>query len=117
VRNGLEGGPCGLTPPIVRLRRLVIGEVSRFPELGEALDSGGPGLALISLAAIFERLAACRVLAIRNPSLAASQFNWLVMSAPLNRAMLFGDDAIPSASELQKHAVESVHLFLAAYRR
>jgi TetR/AcrR family transcriptional regulator, mexJK operon transcriptional repressor len=105
-----------LTPRIVRLRRLVIGEVSRFPELGEALYSGGPGRAIISLAATFERLAACRVLAIRNPSLAASQFNWLVMSAPLNRAMLLGDDAIPSASELKKHAAESVQLFLAAYR-
>lgn len=106
-----------LTPRIVRLRRLVIGEVSRFPELGEALYSGGPGRAITSLAAIFERLAECGVLAIRNPSLAASQFNWLVMSAPLNRAMLLGNDAIPSASELQKHAAESVQLFLAAYRR
>lgn len=105
-----------LTPRIVRLRRLVIGEVSRFPELGEALYSGGPGRAIISLGATFERLAGCGVLAIRNPSLAASQFNWLVMSAPLNRAMLLGDDAIPSASELQKHAAESVQLFLAAYR-
>jgi TetR/AcrR family transcriptional regulator, mexJK operon transcriptional repressor len=106
-----------LTPRIVRLRRLVISEVSRFPELGEALYSGGPGRAIISLAAIFGRLAECGVLAIRNPSLAASQFNWLVMSAPLNRAMLLGDDAIPSASELQKHAAESVQLFLAAYRQ
>jgi AcrR family transcriptional regulator len=106
-----------LTPRIVRLRRLVISEVSRFPELGEALYSGGPGRAIISLATIFERLAECGVLAIRNPSLAASQFNWLVMSAPLNRAMLLGDDAIPSASELQKHAAESVQLFLAAYRQ
>jgi len=106
-----------LTPRIVRLRRLVIGEVSRFPELGEALYSGGPGRALKSIAAIFERLAACGVVAMRNPSLAASQFNWLVMSAPLNRAMLLGDDAIPSASELRKHAAESVQLFLAAYRQ
>jgi TetR/AcrR family transcriptional regulator, mexJK operon transcriptional repressor len=106
-----------LTPRIIRLRRLVISEVLRFPELGEALYSGGPGRSIMSLAAIFERLAERGVLAIRNPSLAASQFNWLVMSAPLNRAMLLGDDAIPSASELQKHAAESVQLFLAAYRQ
>jgi TetR/AcrR family transcriptional regulator, mexJK operon transcriptional repressor len=106
-----------LTPRIIRLRRLVISEVLRFPELGEALYSGGPGRSIMSLAAIFERLAERGVLAIRNPSLAASQFNWLVMSAPLNRAMLLGDDAIPTASELQKHAAESVQLFLAAYRQ
>jgi TetR/AcrR family transcriptional regulator, mexJK operon transcriptional repressor len=72
----------------------LIGEVSRFPELGEALYSGGRAII----------------------SLAAAQFNWLVMSAPMNRAMLLGDHAIPSASELQKHAVESVQLFLVAYR-
>lgn len=106
-----------LTPRIVRLRRLVIGEVSRFPELGQALYAGGPGRAINSLAAAFERMAASSALAIRNPSLAAAQFNWLVMSAPLNRAMLLGDDAIPSTSELKKHAAESVQLFLAAYRQ
>jgi len=106
-----------LVPRLVRLRRLVIGEVSRFPELGAALYCGGPGRTILSLAETFERMAACGVLATREPSLAASQFNWLVMSAPLNRAMLLGDDAIPSESELQKHAAESVRLFLAAYRR
>jgi TetR/AcrR family transcriptional regulator, mexJK operon transcriptional repressor len=104
-----------LTAPIVRLRRLVIGEVSRFPELGEALYSGGPARAIMSLASIFERLAARGVLKVQNPSLAASQFNWLVMAAPLNRAMLLGDDAIPSGSELRQHAAEAVHLFLSAY--
>ena len=86
-----------LAPRLVRLRRLVIGEVSRFPELGEALYAGGPGRAIASLA--------------------ASQFNWLVMSAPLNRAMLLGDKAIPSAAELHKHASESVRFFLSAYRK
>ncbi len=106
-----------LTPRILRLRRLVIGEVWRFPELGEALYSAGPGRAIISLAATFDQIAASGSLSIRNPSLAASQFNWLVMSAPLNRAMLLGDDAIPSKSELQVHAAESVQLFLDGYRQ
>src|SRR5882672_3595991 len=84
-----------LTPRILQLRRLVIGEVGRFPELGAALYAGGPGRAIATLAAMFERLAKRGVLAARDPSLAATQFNWLIMSAPLNRAMLLGDDAIP----------------------
>src|SRR5260370_14594763 len=83
-----------LTPRIVRLRRLVIGEVSRFPELGEALYSGGPGRALMSLAAIFERLAGCGVAPIANPSLARLPFNWLVISPPLNPPMVLGPDAV-----------------------
>ena len=101
-----------LAPRLVRLRRLVIGEVSRFPELGEALYAGGPGRAIASLAATLGRLVAKGALEIGDPALAASQFNWLVMSAPLNRAMLLGDKAIPSAAELHKHASESVRLFL-----
>ena len=106
-----------LAPRLVRLRRLVIGEVSRFPELGEALYAGGPGRAIASLAATLGRLVAKGALEIGDPALAASQFNWLVMSAPLNRAMLLGDKAIPSAAELHKHASESVRLFLSAYRK
>ena len=106
-----------LTPRILQLRRLVIGEVGRFPELGAALYAGGPGRAIASLAATFERLADRGALSVRDPLLAATQFNWLIMSAPLNRAMLLGDGAIPSSKELREHAREGVRMFLAAYSR
>jgi len=106
-----------LTPRILQLRRLVIGEAGRFPELGAALYAGGPGRAIASLAAIFERLAKRDALAIHDPLRAATQFNWLIMSAPLNRAMLLGDAAIPSSKELREHAREGVRMFLAAYSR
>src|SRR4030095_5773975 len=49
-----------LTPRIMQLRRLVIGEVSRFPELAKVLYELGPKRALHMLAAIFEQLAALR---------------------------------------------------------
>lgn len=106
-----------LTPRILQLRRLVIGEVGRFPELGAALYAGGPGRAIASLAATFERLADRGALSVHDPLLAATQFNWLIMSAPLNRTMLLGDGAIPSSKELRGHARESVRMFLAAYSR
>ena len=106
-----------LTPRILQLRRLVIGEVGRFPELGAALYAGGPGRAIASLAATFERLADRGALSVRDPLLAATQFNWLIMSAPLNRTMLLGDGAIPSSKELREHAREGVRMFLAAYSR
>jgi AcrR family transcriptional regulator len=106
-----------LTPRILQLRRLVIGEVGRFPELGTALYAGGPGRAIASLAATFERLADRGALSVHDPLLAATQFNWLMMSAPLNRTMLLGDGAIPSSKELREHAREGVRMFLAAYSR
>jgi AcrR family transcriptional regulator len=104
-----------LTPRIMQLRRLVIGEVSRFPELAKVLYERGPMRALHMLAAIFERLAARGLLTIDDPMVAASHFNWLIMAAPLNQAMLLGDKAIPRQAELRRHAAEGVRVFLAAY--
>jgi len=104
-----------LTPPIMQLRRLVIGEVGRFSELGKVLYERGPERAINMLAALFERLAGRGVLAIDDAKVAASHFNWLVMSEPLNRIMLLGDEAIPKAGELRRHAKDAVRVFLAAY--
>lgn len=104
-----------VTPRVMQLRRLVIGEVSRFPELAKVLYERGPMRAVTMLTTVFEHLAERGLLAVDDPRVAASQFNWLVMSEPLNRAMLLGDEAIPPAAELRRHAAESVRVFLAAY--
>jgi TetR/AcrR family transcriptional repressor of mexJK operon len=104
-----------LTPRVMQLRRLVIGEVGRFPELARALFEGGPRRAMAVLAVLFERWADRGLLAIDNPAVAASQFNWLIMGEPLNRAMLLGDEAIPKPAELRRHAAAGVRLFLASY--
>jgi AcrR family transcriptional regulator len=106
-----------LTPRIMQLRRLVIGEVSRFPELAKVLYELGPKRAIGILAGMIERLADRGLLAVGDPTAAASHFNWLVMSEALNRAMLLGDDAIPRPAELRKHAEDGVRVFLAAYGR
>ena len=106
-----------LTPRIMQLRRLVIGEVSRFPDLAKVLYERGPMRAMSALATLFERFADRGLLAIDDPMVAASHFNWLIMSAPLNQAMLLGDAAIPKPAELRRHAAEGVRVFLAAYGR
>ena len=99
----------------MQLRRLVIAESARFPELGHAFYQQGPGRTITALAATFERLAARGLLAVDDADLAASQFNWLVMSGPLNR----GDAARPrphdNQRELERHADDGVRTFLAAY--
>ncbi len=104
-----------LTPPLMQLRRLVIGEVGRFPELARVLYERGPQRAIASFAKVIEHLAARDLLAIDDPLTAASHFNWLVMSEPLNRAMLLGDKAIPRQAVLRRHAAECIRVFLAAY--
>ncbi|MFI5013305.1 MAG: TetR/AcrR family transcriptional regulator [Hyphomicrobiales bacterium] len=104
-----------LTPRVMQLRRLVIGEVGRFPELARALFDGGPRRAMAAMAVLFERLADRGLLAIDDPAVAASQFNWLIMGEPLNRAMLLGDEAVPKPAELRRHAAAGVRVFLASY--
>lgn len=105
-----------LTPRLMQLRRLIIAEANRFPELGAALDRGGPGRAVAGLAVAFARWSDRGLLAIGDARIAASQFNWLVMGDPVNRVMMLGDSAIPDRAMLRRHAAEAVRAFLAAYR-
>jgi TetR/AcrR family transcriptional regulator, mexJK operon transcriptional repressor len=104
-----------LTPRLMQLRRLVIGEVSRFPKLAKVLYEGGPKRAMEALATTFKRLADRGLLEINDSMVAASHFNWLVMSDPLNQVMLLGDEAIPTPKELRQYAIQGVRVFLAAY--
>ncbi len=104
-----------LRPRVVQLRRLVIGETSRFPELGRTFYERGPGRTIAALAEAFTDLDARGALLAADPVTAAAQFNWLVMSAPVNQAMLLGDDRAPTASELDHHVESAVRVFLAAY--
>jgi TetR/AcrR family transcriptional repressor of mexJK operon len=104
-----------LQPRILQLRRLVIGEAGRFPELGRAFYVQGPERTIAALATVFERLAERGVLELDDARLAAAHFNWLVMSIPLNRAMFLGEDQPPKRAELNRFADAGVRTFLAAY--
>jgi TetR/AcrR family transcriptional repressor of mexJK operon len=105
-----------MQPRILQLRRLVIGEAGRFPELGRTFYEQGPRRTIAALAAVFERLAARGALQLDDPLLAAAHFNWLVMSIPLNQAMFLGDDQPPAPTELGRYADAGVRVFLAAYQ-
>jgi TetR/AcrR family transcriptional regulator, mexJK operon transcriptional repressor len=104
-----------MQPRILQLRRLVIGESGRFPELGQTFYEQGPGRTIAALATVFERLAERGVLQLDDPRLAAAHFNWLVMSIPLNRAMFLGEDRPAARAELNRYADAGVRAFLAAY--
>ena len=80
----------------MQLRRLVIAEAVTFPELGRAFYDLGPGRTITELATAFERLTKRGLLQVTDSSRAASDFNWLVMSEPLNRAMILGDNRPPN---------------------
>ena len=106
-----------MEPRLLQLRRLVIGEAGRFPQLGRLFYERGPGRTIDALATMFERLAARGAVELNDPRLAAAHFNWLVMSIPLNQAMLLGEDEPATAAELERYADAGVRAFFAAYRK
>jgi len=101
-------------PRLLQLRRLVIGEAGRFPDLGRTYYERGPGRSTDLLATQFAAVAERGLLRVDDPQLAAQHFNWLVLSIPLNQAM-FSVDRDFSADELTRYADEAVRIFLAAY--
>jgi TetR/AcrR family transcriptional repressor of mexJK operon len=64
---------------------------------------------------MFERLAEQGVLKLDDPALAAEHYNWSIMSSPLNRAMLLGEEEALTAADLERYAEAGVRVFLAAY--
>lgn len=104
-----------LAPDLLALRRLVIGESSRFRDLAHAFWQSGPRRAMSEIARRFARLAERGWLDTPDPAAAARTFNWLVMGAPLNAAMMLGDAAIPDAAERSALVDEAVRVFLAAH--
>jgi TetR/AcrR family transcriptional repressor of mexJK operon len=103
-----------LQPRVLALRRLVIAEAGRFPELGQAFFDQGPGRTINGLAARFTELARAGRLRTDDPAGAAAEFNWLVMAAPINEAMLLGRTSFP-AEDLARRAARAVATFLRAY--
>ena len=106
-----------MQPRLLQLRRLIIGEAARFPELGRTFYERGPERTIDALATSFASLARSGLLDIEDARLAAAHFNWLVMSIPLNEAMLRGTDEPASAAELDRYADAGVRAFVRAYGR
>jgi TetR/AcrR family transcriptional repressor of mexJK operon len=104
-----------MQPRLLQLRRLVIGEAGRFPELGRTFYERGPARTIDALAGVFEQLAQQGSLEVDDSRLAAAHFNWLVMSIPLNEAMLRGTDEPASPEELDRYADAGVRAFIRAY--
>jgi TetR/AcrR family transcriptional regulator, mexJK operon transcriptional repressor len=104
-----------IRPQVMQLRRLVIAEAGRFPDLGRLFHERGPGRTIAALATAFQHLAARGALQADDPQTAAEHFNWLVMSTPVNRVMLCGDTELPDRASLSHYADAGTRAFLAAY--
>ena len=100
---------------VLKLRRLVIGEAGRFPELGQSFHELGPSRAAEELAVALREAATQQGLSLSDPVLAAEHLLSLVLTIPLNQAMLLGDETSFTEAALHRYADEGAAAFLRAY--
>jgi AcrR family transcriptional regulator len=105
-----------LQPHLMQIRRLVIAEADRFPNLARTWFERGPERAHGTFRTAFATLADRGLLHIDHPRLAAEHFNWLILSIPLHRALYLPASDAPEL-DLDEIATEGVRVFLAAYAR
>lgn len=106
-----------LTGPVIRLRRLLIAEVDRFPEFADEYYRRAPDRMMGVLAQTLTRLDGLSRLAIDDAERAAEQLAFLAVGAGLDRA-LFRPSARPadSVEVIVARANAGVDAFLAIYR-
>ena len=102
--------------PVVQLRRLVIGEANRLPELARLYYEQAPlrtlGLLTDAFAALHDR----GLVQAPEPSLAAEHFAFLIVGRPIDQALFDGAAAVLAGLDVQAYARAGVEVFLAAYR-
>jgi TetR/AcrR family transcriptional repressor of mexJK operon len=103
-----------LSPEAIALNRIIIGEVTRFPMLGELFWAAGPERSRAQIEAFMRRAAAAGTLAVPDPRLAAEQLIALARGEIHLRSLLrLEDPANPAA--LPTAATRAVGTFLRAF--
>ncbi len=105
-----------MQPRLLQLRRLVVSEADRFPDLAREYYQVVPERVMAALAAQLSGLADAGRLRIDDPQLAASHYAFLVLGLALDKAMFLGADHGLTTADLDRLADAAVSVFLAAYR-
>ena len=103
-----------LQPHVLALRRLIIAEAERFPDLARAYFEQAPARAIEAIASALQTYIDRGLLAADDPRLAAAHFAYLVLAIPQDRAQFYPRER-PSAGERDRLANEAVRIFLAAH--
>lgn len=104
-----------MSPEVLQMRRLVMAEADRFPDVGREYYNRSWVRTLDLLGSAFERLTQRGLLDVKDAHHAAYMFTWMVVSIPLNRVAFTGNSATFTPDELEQLSEEAVRVFLAAY--
>lgn len=100
---------------LLKLRRLIIANADRMPQLGRSWYENGFERMMASIASCFQKLTDRGLMRVSDPGMAASHFLGMLLWIPSNEAMFTGNRNPRSKAELERHADASIEAFLAAY--
>jgi TetR/AcrR family transcriptional repressor of mexJK operon len=103
-----------LQPHVLALRRLVIAEAERFPELARTYFEQAPARGIDVIADALSGYVDRGVLHADDPHLAAAHFAYLALAIPQDKA-LFCPAELPTPKQRNRIAAEAARVFLAAY--
>jgi TetR/AcrR family transcriptional regulator, mexJK operon transcriptional repressor len=104
-----------IQPEVLQLRRLVIGESGRFPELARTYYERVPQRVYAAFATLIQDLKDQGRLVPADSALAANHFAWLILGMPMDRGMFYGPDETMTDAKLDRIADAAVRVFMAAY--
>jgi len=104
-----------LSPEAIALNRIIIGEVTRFPVLGEVFWAAGPERTRQQIEAFLRRAAAAGALLVPDPRLAAEQFITLARGEIHLRSLLRLEDGAGDPAAHGAAAASAVATFLRAF--
>ena len=105
-----------LRPNVLSLRRLVISEAERFPDLARTYYEQAPSRGIEVIADALQRFEKLGLLDLGDAKLAAAQFAYLALAIPQDRAQ-FCPTERPSPAERDRLATQAVRVFLSAYEK
>ena len=105
-----------LSPDAIALHRIILGEVTRFPMLGEVFWRAGPERERVQIEGFLRSAAAAGALRLPDPRLAAEQFVSLVR-ADVQLRQLLRLEAKPTDCEIEIVVEGAVGTFIRAFQR
>jgi len=104
-----------MDPKVQRIRRLVIAEAPRFPDVASAYWERAFHRVIATVAEHFRGLAEAGKLRAPDPLTAAQHFAGLLLWIPSNRTMFSGRPDVVTGDELEGYARAGADAFLRAY--
>ena len=104
-----------VNPQVLALRRLVISEATRFPDLAATYYERGPARVLAALDELFAALVERGLLRAADATRAAPDFAFLLLGRTLDEGMFRVGQPVLSAAGLDETADHAVDVFLAAH--